>query len=123
MPRADGPFKLIEYINDNAYKVDLPVDYGVSATFNVVDMSPYLDDDYLTDLRAILLKKERMMEEHPYYHHMVLMELKGVKEAQNLKVQTKTCMIHPLHTVQRVVQRKNTQFCVLNFLVHILIYC
>jgi len=41
----------LERINDNAYKVDLPRDYGVSATFNVADLSPYLDDNYLEDLR------------------------------------------------------------------------
>jgi len=39
MPRVDGPFQIIEMINDNAYKVDLPGEYGVSATFNVVDLS------------------------------------------------------------------------------------
>ncbi|GKV08696.1 hypothetical protein SLEP1_g20294 [Rubroshorea leprosula] len=43
-PRADGPFQIVEKINDNAYKIKLPSDYGVSATFNVVDLSPYYED-------------------------------------------------------------------------------
>jgi hypothetical protein len=29
MPRADGPFKVLEKINENTYKLDLPVDFGV----------------------------------------------------------------------------------------------
>jgi len=33
-PQGDGPFQILERINDNAYKVDLPGEYGVSATFN-----------------------------------------------------------------------------------------
>nr|GFA59291.1 RNA-directed DNA polymerase [Tanacetum cinerariifolium] len=49
-PRADGPFRILKKINDNAYKVELPGHYGVSDTFNVVDLSPYtpnadFDDD------------------------------------------------------------------------------
>ena len=52
MPRADGPFEILERVNDNAYKVNLPGDYGVSATFNVADLSPYLEDDHLSNLRA-----------------------------------------------------------------------
>ena len=52
MPRADGPFEILEHINDNAYKVDLSSDYGVSTTFSIPDLSPYLDDNYLKDLRA-----------------------------------------------------------------------
>ena len=52
MPRVDGPFEVLDRINDNAYKVDLPGDYGVSATFNVADLSPYFEDDYLVNLRA-----------------------------------------------------------------------
>jgi len=44
-PRADGPFKIVQKINDNAYKVEFPGTYGVSATFNVADLSPYLDDE------------------------------------------------------------------------------
>ena len=41
MPRVDGPFKVLEKINDNAYKLELPVDFGVSPTFNIADLKPY----------------------------------------------------------------------------------
>ena len=51
MPRADGPFEILERLNDNAYKVDLPGDYEVSPAFNIAGLSPYLDDNYLEDLR------------------------------------------------------------------------
>ena len=52
MPWADGPFEITERLNDNADKVDLPGDYRVSGTFNVADLSPYFDGNYLEDLRA-----------------------------------------------------------------------
>jgi len=51
MPRADGPLEVLEKINDNAYKVEFSGDYGVSAMFNVLDLSPYEADDYSSDLR------------------------------------------------------------------------
>jgi hypothetical protein len=41
LPRGDGPFQVLERINDNAYKLDLPGEYNVSATFNVTDLSPF----------------------------------------------------------------------------------
>jgi hypothetical protein len=40
-PRGDGPFQILEKINDNAPKVDLPDEYKVSATFTVSDLSPF----------------------------------------------------------------------------------
>jgi hypothetical protein len=49
LPRGDGPFQVVERINDNAYKLDLPGEYGVSASFNVADLSPF---DVGNDLRA-----------------------------------------------------------------------
>ena len=39
-------------MNDNAYKVNFPGDYGVSATYNVADLSPYLEDDHPANLKA-----------------------------------------------------------------------
>ena len=41
LPRGDEPFQVLERFNDNAYKIDLPGKYGVSATLNVVDLSPF----------------------------------------------------------------------------------
>ena len=52
MPRAGSPFQILERVNDNAYKVNLLGEYGVSATFNVADLSPYLEDYHLSNLRA-----------------------------------------------------------------------
>ena len=50
-PRGYGPFQVLERINDNAYKIDLPGEYNVSATFNVSDLSPF-DFDEDADLRT-----------------------------------------------------------------------
>jgi hypothetical protein len=38
MSRADGPFKILEKINDNAYKLKLHQEFGVSHTFNISDL-------------------------------------------------------------------------------------
>ena len=57
MPREEGPFKVLERVNDNTYKIDLPSDYQVSATFNVSDLSPYEDDNNVANLRSNFAKQ------------------------------------------------------------------
>jgi hypothetical protein len=50
-PRGDGPFQILERINYNAYKVDLPGDYGVNATFSVSDLTIFdVGDDSKSNL-------------------------------------------------------------------------
>lgn len=58
MPRSEGPFRIIEKVNDNAFKLDLPGDYGISATFNVGDLAKYIPDEELPDLRANPFEEE-----------------------------------------------------------------
>lgn len=42
-PLADVSFQILKRINDNAYKIELPVDYGVYTTLNVVNLSLYYE--------------------------------------------------------------------------------
>jgi len=51
-PRADGPFQVLERINDNAYKNDIPGEYGVSSSFNVADLTLFVAGDDSEHLRA-----------------------------------------------------------------------
>ncbi|GAV73634.1 hypothetical protein CFOL_v3_17117, partial [Cephalotus follicularis] len=53
-PRADCPFKVLQRINDNAYKIELPGEYNVYGTSNIADLSPYYDDE--ADSRANLFQ-------------------------------------------------------------------
>jgi len=57
-PRADGPFKVLHKINDNAYEIDLPNTYGVSTSFNVTDLSPFYG---LDESRTTPFQEGRMM--------------------------------------------------------------
>jgi hypothetical protein len=54
-PRGDGPFQVLEKINNNAYKLDLPSEWKISNTFNVVDLSPF-------DVGEAILRSESSQE-------------------------------------------------------------
>ena len=50
-PTGDRPFQVLERIGDSAYKIDLPGEYQMSASFNVSDLSPFdMDTDSRTNL-------------------------------------------------------------------------
>ena len=42
-PRGDRPFQVLERINNNAYRLDLPEECGVSTTFNISNLIPFAD--------------------------------------------------------------------------------
>ena len=77
MPRSDGPFEILETIGPNAYKVDLPRECGVSATFNVAELSPYYDkNEDIASLRSNSHQAGEDDGDHP---------TKGPKEAERVK--------------------------------------
>jgi translation initiation factor IF-1 len=45
MSHAASPFKILAKINDNAYKLELPPKFGVSQSFNILDLRPYLREE------------------------------------------------------------------------------
>jgi len=45
MTREDGPYKIVRKVGDNAYKIELMGDMNISATFNVRDLTPYIEDE------------------------------------------------------------------------------
>jgi len=56
-PRGDGPFHVMERINNNAYRLDLPREYGANTTFNIYDLIPFagganIEEEEPTDLRS-----------------------------------------------------------------------
>jgi hypothetical protein len=66
MPHADGPFKVIAKINDNAYKLELPADFGtVSPTFNIADLKPYFGEDDEVASRTTSIQEGETDEDIP----------------------------------------------------------
>ena len=55
--KADGPFTVLERVGGNAYKIKLPKDYGVSPTFNVVNLNHYHYDENGSNLRTNLFSQ------------------------------------------------------------------
>ena len=54
MARGDDLYKIMQRVGDNAYKVELPSDMNISTTFNVGDLTSYIEDEDedIGDLRA-----------------------------------------------------------------------
>jgi hypothetical protein len=57
MPRGAGPYNILEKINDNAYKLELPPEFRVSPTFNITDLKPYLGGEDELESRTTPLQE------------------------------------------------------------------
>ena len=44
-PLGDGPFQVLKRINSSAHKLDLPAEYGVHDTFNVIDLTSFVGNN------------------------------------------------------------------------------
>jgi hypothetical protein len=55
--RAARPFKILEKINDNAYKLELPPEFEISPTLNISDLKPYLGEEDELESRATPLQE------------------------------------------------------------------
>jgi hypothetical protein len=47
----------LEKINDNAYKLELPSEFGISPTFNISDLKPYLEEEDELESRTTPLQE------------------------------------------------------------------
>jgi hypothetical protein len=70
MLRAAGRFKVLEKINDNAYKLELPPEFGVSPTFNISDLKPYLGEEDELESRTTLIQEGEGDEDISPLHTM-----------------------------------------------------
>ena len=58
-PRGNKPFQVLERINDNAYKIDIPDEYGVSSSFNVAYLTLFVGGDDSKHLRENAFQEVR----------------------------------------------------------------
>ena len=61
-PRGDRPFQVLKRINNNAYKLDLPVEHGVHDTFNVIDLTSFVGNNEEDEEEALDLRTNHFQE-------------------------------------------------------------
>jgi hypothetical protein len=79
MPKANGPFKIIEKINNNTYKLELPPEFGDSSTFNISDLKPYLGAEDTLESRMTPIQEGEDDEDitHLDAHNSPPLDIKG----------------------------------------------
>ncbi|GJS58024.1 RNA-directed DNA polymerase [Tanacetum coccineum] len=104
-PRGGGPFRVLKKINDNAYKIELPGHYNVSATFNVADLSPYKgDSDDEPDLGSSLFQEGEDDADTINERVNVTMYIRGRKKA-DVEPAPPTRDPRDVETIERYVNR------------------
>ena len=93
-PRVDGPFKIIEKIGENAYKLQLPDEYEISPMFNVKDLRAGHIASECPNRPVVALVEEYEAEEE-----------EDVEEAIESDHEDKDELTMPDHGTSLVVQR------------------
>jgi hypothetical protein len=57
MPCVVGPYKVLAKINDNAYTLELPLDFRISPTFNISDLKSYMGEEDKLESRMIQIQE------------------------------------------------------------------
>jgi hypothetical protein len=70
MPRVDGPYKVIAKVNDNAYTLELPPDFGISPTFNISYLKPYMGEEEELESRTTPIQEGEDDEDITPIHTM-----------------------------------------------------
>jgi hypothetical protein len=68
MSRTVDPLKVLEKINDNAYRLELPADFEVSPAFNILDLHPYLSEEDEVPSRMTPIQEGEDDEDIPTHH-------------------------------------------------------
>jgi hypothetical protein len=55
-PKANDSFKVLKWIGENTYKIDLPAHQDILDKFNVTNLAPYYGDDNTYDLKMSLFQ-------------------------------------------------------------------
>ena len=84
-PRGDGPFQVLERINDNAYEIELPGEYNVSTTFNVSDLTLF-DVDGEADLRTNPFEEGESTKEALQQVLTMLFEFRPTLQVEKLRI-------------------------------------
>jgi hypothetical protein len=61
MSHFHGTFKIFEKINDNVYKLEFPMEFGVSPIFNISDLRPYMGEENEIPSRTASILEVGMM--------------------------------------------------------------
>ncbi|RDX88532.1 hypothetical protein CR513_29858, partial [Mucuna pruriens] len=102
LPRKDDLFKIIKKINDNAYKVEIPQEFGASTSFNVINLTPYAAGTQALNLRSNSLQKrenDAYMKRHSQEDEVeeATPALEGPMTRGRLKnIHKKVCQMLPL---------------------------
>lgn len=85
--RGNYSFKVLEWIKNKAYKLELPCKYNISATFNVSNLSPF---DIGDNSKSNAFEKREIMRINKQYHRIhcrCWLDIEGMSQKNQRDIQ------------------------------------